>query len=137
LDSTNLHYFGGDARSPLQQHRLAAVASRHPRPGRLRLPDPGATLHRAGDERAPHLPSSQYPGLFWDPDNLQASCRPCNDHGAVVKAENRVNRQTIAYLEKMIEDQSAEISRLLAKLARYENGGPRATPRIYWRLDVK
>jgi 5-methylcytosine-specific restriction protein A len=68
------------------------------------------------------LPSSQHPELFWDPANLEASCRPCNHHGAQVKAENRVNRQTIAHLERIIDAQAAEIEVLLHRLAQYENG---------------
>jgi 5-methylcytosine-specific restriction endonuclease McrA len=68
------------------------------------------------------LPSSQYPELFWDPANLEASCMPCNHHGAQVKAENRANRQTIAHLERIIDDQAAEIEVLLHRLAQYENG---------------
>jgi hypothetical protein len=54
--------------------------------------------------------------------------------GAAVKAENRANRQTIAYLEQVIDDQAAEIERLVTKLASYENGERqrrRVTPRIY------
>jgi hypothetical protein len=81
------------------------------------------------------LPSSQYPELFFDPSNLEASCRRCNDHGAVVKAENRVNRMTIAHLEDVIEEQRAEIERLAGELARYKNGEygwqQRAEPQIY------
>jgi hypothetical protein len=68
------------------------------------------------------LPSSQYSELFWDPSNLEAACRRCNDHGAVVKAENRANRQTIAHLEGTIEKQRVEIERLTAELARFKNG---------------
>jgi 5-methylcytosine-specific restriction enzyme A len=75
------------------------------------------------------LPSSQHPELFWDPSNLEASCRPCNHHGAQVKAENRANRQTIAHLEQIIESQEAEIEELTTRLAEVERQP--ATPRIY------
>jgi hypothetical protein len=34
----------------------------------------------------------------------------CAHHGAVTKAENRVNRMTIAHLEGVIEEQEAEIA---------------------------
>jgi 5-methylcytosine-specific restriction endonuclease McrA len=81
------------------------------------------------------LPSSQYPDLFWDLSNLEASCRPCNAHGANVKNENRVNRMEIARLERVIENQQAEIAVLVARLARCENGdAERAsapTPKIH------
>ncbi len=39
-------------------------------------------------------PTSQDPELFWNPEYLQASCGPCNRHGAVTASENRANRQT-------------------------------------------
>jgi 5-methylcytosine-specific restriction endonuclease McrA len=68
------------------------------------------------------LPSSQYPELFWDLTNLEASCGPCNAHGATVKNENRVNRMEIARLERVIENQEVQIAVLVARLAEYENG---------------
>jgi hypothetical protein len=52
---------------------------------------------------------------------------PCNHHGAVTKSENRANRQTIAHLEQIIEDQAAEIEELVRKLAAYENGQAAST----------
>jgi 5-methylcytosine-specific restriction endonuclease McrA len=64
------------------------------------------------------LPSSQYPELFWDPSNLEASCTPCNHHGANVKAENRVNRQTIAHLERQLADAHERIAELEAAAAK-------------------
>jgi 5-methylcytosine-specific restriction endonuclease McrA len=82
-------------------------------------------------------PSSLHPELFWDPENLQAACRPCNLHGAAVRAEKRVTRQELAYLEELVEVQEEEIARLTARLARYGNGGyggpdpERREPRIY------
>ena len=82
-------------------------------------------------------PSSQYPQLFFDPTNLQAACTPCNRHGAVTQAENRVNRQTIAHLERVIEEQKVELDALYVKLAQFENGSSteparsRQTPRIF------
>jgi 5-methylcytosine-specific restriction endonuclease McrA len=72
------------------------------------------------------LPSSQYPELFWDPANLEASCTPCNHHGASVKNENRVNRQTIAQLERELADAHARIAELEAERAKR-----RMTPAIY------
>jgi hypothetical protein len=59
--------------------------------------------------------------------------RSCNAHGAVVKAENRVNRQTIAHLESVIETQQFEIQELRAELASRENGSvrPARVPRIH------
>ena len=82
------------------------------------------------------LPSSQYPERFWDPSNLQASCGPCNHHGANVKHENRVNRQEIAALERVIAEQQVVIEQLVAQLAESENGLPAEParprmPRIY------
>jgi nitrogen-specific signal transduction histidine kinase len=43
-----------------------------------------------------------------------------------------VNRQTIAHLEQIIEDQAAEIEQLVARLAAYEQRKPkkRVTPAI-------
>jgi 5-methylcytosine-specific restriction endonuclease McrA len=63
------------------------------------------------------LPSSQHPELFWDPSNVEASCGPCNHHGAVVKRENRINRQTIAHLERENEQLGAQVEELLAQLS--------------------
>jgi 5-methylcytosine-specific restriction endonuclease McrA len=72
------------------------------------------------------LPSSQYPELFWSPENLQAACTPCNQSGgAWVQADNR--RRRLAQLEQLIEEQQATIDRLLERLARYENP-PAAAP---------
>jgi 5-methylcytosine-specific restriction endonuclease McrA len=76
------------------------------------------------------LPSSQYPERFWDPTNLEASCTPCNHHGAQVKAENRANRQTIANLERIIDEQAAEIELLLHRLAAYEQPKPKRKPSV-------
>jgi hypothetical protein len=107
-------------------------------------------IHRDGgicQVRGPHcteiattahhiLPSSQYPDRFFDPANLQASCGPCNHHGANVKHENRVNRQEIAALERVIEEQQVVIDQLVRQLGEYESGvaaeaaRPRM-PRIY------
>jgi 5-methylcytosine-specific restriction endonuclease McrA len=77
-------------------------------------------------------PTSQYPEEFWNPENLQAACRPCNAHGAVVKSENRANRQTIAQLEEIVDEQEAEIAALRLRLAVCENNeGEPLTPRIF------
>jgi 5-methylcytosine-specific restriction endonuclease McrA len=77
------------------------------------------------------LPSSQYPEAFWDLSNLQAACAPCNHHGAVTKSENRANRQTIAVLEDIVENQERLIGELFEALSAYENGRTKATRRIY------
>jgi uncharacterized coiled-coil protein SlyX len=63
------------------------------------------------------LPSSQYPELFWNPENLEAACRRCNyGDGACVAAEN--TRQTIERLQQIIGEQQAQIDRLLEKARR-------------------
>jgi 5-methylcytosine-specific restriction endonuclease McrA len=77
------------------------------------------------------VPSSQAPQLFWEPSNLVAACRRCNyGDGARVAAEN--TRQTIERLQQIIEEQQAQIDRLLEKLAAYEAAKPvkRAAPAI-------
>jgi 5-methylcytosine-specific restriction endonuclease McrA len=85
------------------------------------MPSPGAALHRLRDTCHHLLPSSQYPEAFWDPGNLQASCRACNyAGGAYTKAENR--RWRIAQLEQVIDAQQANIDQLLARLVTYEDG---------------
>ena len=53
-----------------------------------------------------------------------------NQHGSVVKAENRINRQTIAQLERVIEDQQAELDELCEQLAEHANNG---AARARWR----
>jgi 5-methylcytosine-specific restriction endonuclease McrA len=80
------------------------------------------------------LPSSTHPHLFWDFENLRASCRACNyGGGARVAADNR--RRRTAQLEQFIIEQQQEIARLVERLAYYENGGAleqqQAEPRIY------
>jgi 5-methylcytosine-specific restriction endonuclease McrA len=67
------------------------------------------------------LPSSQYPELFWAPDNLEAACGACNyAGGAQINTENRKSR--IAQLEELVVEQHNEIARLIDRLATYENG---------------
>jgi 5-methylcytosine-specific restriction endonuclease McrA len=74
------------------------------------------------------VPSSQAPHLFWEPENLTASCGACNyGGGARVQADNR--RRRIAQLEQVIEHQAQQIAQLLEKVAQYEQ--PPAEPRIY------
>jgi HNH endonuclease len=79
------------------------------------------------------LPSSQYPGLFWEPTNLQAACRPCNyAGGSYTKAENQRSRRSsvqidesrerIAYLEHVIQVLEVRIDELAEALARERNG---------------
>jgi 5-methylcytosine-specific restriction endonuclease McrA len=78
-------------------------------------------------------PTSEAPDRYFDETNVIASCGACNfAHGATVKGSR--SRETIARLEEIIWRQDAEIARLTAELAGYENGErerPRATPRIY------
>jgi hypothetical protein len=81
------------------------------------------------------LPSSTHPHLFFDPPNLQAACKPCNyGDGAVVRADNRTNRQLVAHLESVVEEQAAEIEELRRELERQDEPEPvihRAEPRIH------
>jgi hypothetical protein len=75
------------------------------------------------------LPSSTHPHLFFDPSNLQAACKPCNyGDGAVVRADNRTNRQLVAHLESVVEEQAAEIEQLRRELERRDER--HAVPRI-------
>lgn len=78
-------------------------------------------------------PSSQFPELFWDPANLEASCKPCNDHGGAVRNENRVNRREIQTLEQLVEDLEEKIVELTSRLDAYENppARPKRTPAIH------
>jgi hypothetical protein len=79
-------------------------------------------------------PPRPNPEWFWDPTNLQAACKACNyGDGAVVRADNRTNRQLVAHLEAVIEEQQAEIEELRRELGeRNEANGTtrRAGPRI-------
>jgi 5-methylcytosine-specific restriction endonuclease McrA len=78
------------------------------------------------------LPSSQYPQHFFDLANVQASCAPCNRHGAQVQAENRSHRMVIAELEQTVEDLQLQLSAMAAELKRWESGElERAEPAIY------
>jgi 5-methylcytosine-specific restriction endonuclease McrA len=77
------------------------------------------------------VPSSQAPHPVLGPSNLVAACRRCNyGDGVRVAAENM--RQTIERLRQIIEEQQAQIDRLLEKLAAYEAAKPvkRAAPAI-------
>jgi 5-methylcytosine-specific restriction endonuclease McrA len=66
------------------------------------------------------LPSSQYPELFWNPDNLEAACSACNyGGGSRVAAEN--TRQTIERLSSLVEEQEQQIVQMAERLARYEH----------------
>jgi hypothetical protein len=102
------------------------ATSPHARVGRpsTRARLAGVTVRAPCDATTAHhrLPSSQYPELFWSLTNLEASCGPCNAHGAKVKNENRINRMEIARLERVIENQQVEIAVLVERLSRYENG---------------
>jgi len=80
------------------------------------------------------LPSSQYPHLFFDPENLAAACRPCNySGGREIQLANRTDRQLLNHYEQVIERQRAEIDELTRRLAECERGEAkrRAVPRIY------
>jgi 5-methylcytosine-specific restriction endonuclease McrA len=66
------------------------------------------------------LPASQHPELFFSPENVQAACARCNDHGGAVKGENRANRQTISVLEARIEELELELMAMAGRLAEYE-----------------
>jgi 5-methylcytosine-specific restriction endonuclease McrA len=71
--------------------------------------------------------SSVRPDLFWEPQNLAASCTACNyGDGARIAAGNR--RQRIARLEQLVQEQQQTIARLREQLAAYEN---RVMPAIY------
>jgi 5-methylcytosine-specific restriction endonuclease McrA len=73
------------------------------------------------------LPSSQYPELFWNPENLEAACSPCNyGDGSRIAAEN--TRHTIERLRALVEEQQQEIDRLLETIARYEDAKPAKRP---------
>jgi hypothetical protein len=126
-----------DGGGPSLQHPAMEANPPHDHPPRRRhLSGARATVHQRRHDRASHLPSSQHPERFWDPTNLQASCAPCNHHGANVKHENRINRQKIAALERVIEEQQAVIEQLVRQLAEYEGGVPAEparprVPRIY------
>jgi hypothetical protein len=76
---------------------------------------------------------AEKPDRYFDETDVIARCGACNfAHGATVKGSR--SRETIARLEEIIWRQDAEIARLTAELAGYENGErerPRATPRIY------
>jgi 5-methylcytosine-specific restriction endonuclease McrA len=65
-------------------------------------------------------PSSQHPELFWEPENLEAACGPCNyAGGSYTKAENqRTSREQIAYLEHVVLVLEDRIDELAAALAR-------------------
>jgi hypothetical protein len=82
-----------------------------------------------------HIPSSTHPHLFFDPSNLQAACKSCNyGDGAVVRTDNRTNRQLVAHLESVVEEQAAEIEVLRRELERQDEPEPvthRAEPRIH------
>jgi hypothetical protein len=64
---------------------------------------------------------------------LQAACTACKyGDGAVVRADNRTNRQLVAHLQSVVEEQQAEIDELRRELAEQNNGTTRrAVPRIH------
>jgi 5-methylcytosine-specific restriction endonuclease McrA len=74
------------------------------------------------------LPSSQYPELFWNPENLEAACSPCNyGDGSRIAAEN--TRRTIERLYAIIEEQEQQIAQMVERVGRYEDAkGDQAAP---------
>jgi 5-methylcytosine-specific restriction endonuclease McrA len=77
------------------------------------------------------IPSSQAPELFWQLENLTASCARCNySDGARVAAQN--TRHTIEQLYALVEQQDQQIARLMEKLAHYEDqAAKRRVPAIH------
>jgi hypothetical protein len=82
------------------------------------------------------LPSSQAPHLFWEPENLVASCGSCNyGGGRRVAAAN--TKATITHLQQIVEQQEQRIETLLDRVAQLERAAqpqPRrqpAQPAIY------
>jgi 5-methylcytosine-specific restriction endonuclease McrA len=86
-------------------------------------------------ETAHHqLPTSQNPEYFFAVEYIVGACKPCNfADGARVKAANQ--RQTVAFLQQLVEEQGQQIDRLLERLSKYEtlDGKPREPqmPAIY------
>jgi 5-methylcytosine-specific restriction endonuclease McrA len=77
------------------------------------------------------LPSSQYPHLFYDWDNLCGACRRCNFAGGrEVQLGNRTARQMLNHLEQVVERQKAEIDGLRRQLEEHERPKPHRTPAI-------
>ncbi len=77
------------------------------------------------------LPSSQYPHLFFDSTNLQASCGPCNySGGRETQLANRSDRQMLNHYEQTIEQMQQEIDELTRRLEEHEQPRRRPTPAI-------
>jgi hypothetical protein len=122
---------------------IAATARRHGSGSGAPSSSATAGSARSADAAAPASPRPSItsfqpqrdPHLFFDPTNLQAACRPCNyGDGAVVRADNRTNRQLVDHLQSVVEGQAAEIEELRRELdERSEANGTtrRAVPRIY------
>jgi 5-methylcytosine-specific restriction endonuclease McrA len=76
------------------------------------------------------IPSSEAPELFFDPDNLEASCGACNySAGAYLTRDNR--RAIIEqneYLERVVQAQQDRILELEDQLANRPTPRPRAKP---------
>ena len=80
------------------------------------------------------LPSSQYPHLFFDSENLAAACRHCNySGGREIQLANRTDRQLLNHYEQIIDRQRSEIDDLSRRLAACDRGDgeTRRIPRIY------
>ena len=74
------------------------------------------------------IPSSQAPHLFWQPENLVASCGHCNyGDGARIASANK--RETIEQLRALVEAQDQRIAQLVERLARYEDAEERPVKR--------
>jgi 5-methylcytosine-specific restriction endonuclease McrA len=77
---------------------------------------------------AHHVVPTSQGGAFFDLQNLQAACAPCNHHGAVTKFENRNYRQAIAYLERQLEQLEIENAQLRAELVAARAGAAESAP---------
>jgi hypothetical protein len=82
------------------------------------------------------IPSSQAPHLFWEPQNLQASCARCN-YGGGRRVAVANSRETIARLQETVQQQEQRIEHLLERLAQLEQAGqphpsrPARQPAVY------
>ena len=73
-------------------------------------------MRRHHQHRSPH-PRQHPPARFFDPQDLQAACKPCNfGDGAVIRADKRSNRQLVDHYKQVIEEQQDEIDELCRQL---------------------
>lgn len=74
------------------------------------------------------LPSSQYPDLFFSPDNLAASCARCNySGGGQIGADNR--RRRVEQLEQIVAAQDQRIQELVDQLIELQEQHPKPAAR--------